>query len=401
MKKLTPGAAQYLWLGLAVGTGQVLAHADLGRTPNAGKPATGDNLAGAPLAQTVPEVTVQPFRDGGGLVQEPDTEPLPVRLAVSLEKYLREEAGERYTVRESDTTGSAQPGAAPALPTRFSIEGELSHVPKNTVDGGPYLCTVRLFRQTAGQNDRRLVGQWAGWAETLRYLTANLRHDPRVNKQGLIGELGKRLKPFLVPYDAISAQTILTPWLASIERNGKLPLEAAAVPIRVAEVTGSSGPAAGSPVANETPNAGAIVASQGWQLRVVAPHAGEVRVLENHAGNWRLLELNDKASSQTAAGSQPLLLPTRPLQGAVGTVPQQRKLVVLWHRSAQADPLGWSPLQVGGKAQDPAPVQVVGETASEGDEALGQLALLASSEPAENWAARTVEVRLLPAREAP
>ncbi len=129
-----------------------------------------------PAAESEDGLKVSTLRDGGGIERG-----LNLRLTEALAKFLRENR-------------SAHPplGQEVASPL-YALEGEVSFAAGGSDDAGRYLMLARLFRGRPGnKKERTLIGQWAGTAVSLRYLTANLRHDPRTHTYGLIGELGSR-----------------------------------------------------------------------------------------------------------------------------------------------------------------------------------------------------------------
>lgn len=138
--------------------------------------------AAAQKEVSLPILRVAAFRDGGGLVPPSKGEkPLTVRLSQALEERLVQAGKGRFRV-----VGTGQKGQE----ARFTLEGELSHTEADDTDEGPYLCVARLFRE--GKR-RQVVAQWAGYARTYRDISSNIRHDTRVDADGLIGELTKRI----------------------------------------------------------------------------------------------------------------------------------------------------------------------------------------------------------------
>ena len=72
------------------------------------------------------------------------------------------------------------------------LDGELSRTP-NAQTGGAYFVTVRVTQE---KPSRQLVAAWAGVAQNYRYLTGNLENRPDVNREGLLGEIGKQIAAF-------------------------------------------------------------------------------------------------------------------------------------------------------------------------------------------------------------
>lgn len=124
-------------------------------------------------------VRIAPLKDAGGAIGAgPDGKPMEERFTQALQKLLAEYAKGRFS-----TAGGKD--------SDFLVEGELSalQTTKNTPAG--YLCTVRLTQTT--RTGKRLIGQWAGTAKTIRDLTGNLTKDDRVSNLGLAGEFATRI----------------------------------------------------------------------------------------------------------------------------------------------------------------------------------------------------------------
>jgi hypothetical protein len=356
------------------------AQADLVR-PKA-KPNVGTNAVKA--AETrLPIIVVQALRNGGGLVDTgaDTTEALNLRFTRSLQKYLSESARDRYVVAAGDSN---------ITDNRFLLEGDLSHVADKSPEGGPYLCSLRLFREDDGQ--RRLIGQWAGWAASLRYLTVNLRHHPKIDAQGLTGELGKRVAQSLLQQRSSTTQSTLMSWLAAQEKRppADWKVEVVKPPDADREETG---------VAND--NAGALIAGTNFYFQVTTPAAGELWLLEQAAdAPLQLLRAGEKAAFARIDAKAPVLLPVIPIVTSSNAdgAPSERKFWVLWRRATMQQPSLGLAMSGNSNAQDTLPVRVVGEAISgaSGDE-LDAVAERVTQEPS-SWSARAVMVRLVPTR---
>lgn len=137
-------------------------------------------VCACPAAIAAVEVRVAPLKATGGAIGKgPDNKPIEERFTTALQKLLTESAKGKF-----GTNGTASN-------SDFVVEGELSalQTAKNTAGG--YLCTVRLFQ--TGKSGRRLVGQWAGTAKTVRDLTGNITKDKSISSLGLAGELATRI----------------------------------------------------------------------------------------------------------------------------------------------------------------------------------------------------------------
>lgn len=123
-------------------------------------------------------LAVHPLRDAGGLPRG-----LNIRLTTALSHFLNDQPDKAYRL------ASSKPAASTAS-LRYSIDGELSCATGPGDESARYLLVTRLYRE---EGHRILIGQWAGTAASLRYLTTNLRNVSNVHTLGLVGELGSRI----------------------------------------------------------------------------------------------------------------------------------------------------------------------------------------------------------------
>ncbi len=140
-------------------------------------------LGSRPLSAAPVVLRVRPLRNAGGTIA-PE---LPARLTRALARFLHDHTDPTLRVetgQNTDTGGAREPM------TCYALEGDLSYAAGATEESGRYLLVARLLRDG---RPSALIGQWAGSAASLRYLTANLRNDPRVHTLGLIGEIGSRV----------------------------------------------------------------------------------------------------------------------------------------------------------------------------------------------------------------
>ena len=156
----------------------------------------------APLAA----LRVRPLHAAGG---EGGVErELPARLTTAMGKFLRDHADPALRI---ETAERAELSAGRAGVSRYTLEGDLSYASGPDAESGRYLLVARLTREGMPS---ALIGQWAGSASSLRYLTANLRSDPRVHTLGLIGEIGSRVLTAV----AADAATPDRQWRALVSR---------------------------------------------------------------------------------------------------------------------------------------------------------------------------------------
>jgi hypothetical protein len=324
-----------------------------------------------PARPPVPLVLVVPVaRDAGGLPPAREGDPLNARVSEALREYLSRTAAERFVVSEKPVPGEV----------RLTLEGELSHVARADTTGGPYLWTARLYREP-----HRLVGQWAGSAESLRYLTGNLRQDPRVDLEGLVGELGKR----------VVAATVAAAGEAANREFARLVDQAASHARVEAQVVPEAGAGAGE----------GVVSGGRYRVRVSSQDAGSAFLLEVGEGGRPRALFAPEAGQEVAAGRAALLPPGEPLAAGEVTALAERDLVVLIRRHVEhpARSLGDISLSAADTASsddEDAPVRVLGSTELPErptlDPAVARLLTLARADPAGTWLARRVKLRVLP-----
>lgn len=130
------------------------------------------------MSHAAATLTVPTLRDAGGLPAPAAGEPsLILSLTNGLRATLAEMSYGRVMVAAVRPRGNA---------TSWTLEGDISCVSRGS-DAKEYLCVVRLFQEGS---PRILRGQWAGHAESLRFLTGNLGM-PGVHILGLFGEFSQ------------------------------------------------------------------------------------------------------------------------------------------------------------------------------------------------------------------
>lgn len=334
------------------------------------------------------QVHVRPLRDAGGL---PDAgtngQPVNERLGRALEIYLADVANGRYVV--IDPSGKPVPPlpkstaggdmTAKSLPTAvFSVEGELSHVESAEAEGGAYLCALRLFKEGS---PRRLLGQWAGTAASLRYLTGNLRSVPDVDNAGLVGEIGKRLAQQIVAFSGPDQATQLAGIVASAPARPSLKMI----------VDGK--PAAAEPsLANGTR----------YQVDIAPPTGGTVyAVLIDARGNARALEVPDAAHEIKIEAGQHLLMPAKDRSATADSSYGSPQSVVILIRKEKSGTVT-QPRQVGGgdnpdTAAPGGPVRILEGGATRTarvDPAVARLLDMAGADPPGTWLAARLDFKV-------
>lgn len=85
--------------------------------------------------------------------------------------------------------------------TPYTVEGEASALPTDGSVGATYLLTVRLSK-TDSTGKFTLLGHFSGYARTILDISDNANRDKRVDSQGLLGELSKRIDSILLAQNA-------------------------------------------------------------------------------------------------------------------------------------------------------------------------------------------------------
>ena len=351
--------------------------------------------ADAPTRAPATSLTVQPLRDAGGLEgRTTEGQPLNRRYSEALVKHLGDNAGGRFVVAAKSD---------PKAKVRLTLEGDLSHVESPAADGGAYMCVLRLWRE--GQ-PRQLIGQWAGYAETLRFLTGNLRHDPRVDQDGLLGELSKRICAMVTGIAAgDQAEAVVT----LVDAASKLKrIDAVVVP------EGGTGGSAWEPV----------VSGGAYRLRVASQDVGSVFLIALGAeGRPEALYVPQPGQELDVAPGRPVVLPPQePIAAGEVKTPTKRELLVLVRRRGNGaspgsglghpaetpgagPPDGPAPLPGSvervGDGETPLPVCVIDGRGSRtlpspGDPAVARLLAMAKADPPGAWVARRITVHLVP-----
>lgn len=241
-----------------------------------------------------PVLRVAKLRDAGGLPKPgKGEEALNTRLTRAFGQYLSKQGGGRFLVNERPKRGR--------VATRvLTLEGDLSHVDASPAEGGGgYLCVLRLFQEG---RPRRLVAQWSGTADSLRYLTANLRADRRVDSQGLLGDMGKRVIAYVDRTggedQALALEKLVRPALRSAK-----------------DVTATVLPEDAKPTGTTTLTAD-VPAGGGYRLKVASRHPGAVFVV-GRSGVEKLpqaLYLPEAAAVEVRAAGEPVMLPSGPAE---------------------------------------------------------------------------------------
>jgi hypothetical protein len=284
-------------------------------------------------AATQAVVEVKPLHDAGGLTaKSADGDAINVSYTEAIRHYLTTGG---YTVVDK-----APKGSTPA----YTVEGDLSHLSTDTTGNGPYLCVLRLFSENRGHT---LVGQWAGVAQSLRYLTANLNETEGVDSEGLLGEIGGKIaetirgtsdttgastfaaivdvasQPDLI--DAFPIVDTLDVAPASLPANSPKPSAApqpAPVPAKI-----------GQP---EPPTPNQVTAGAKYRLQIRSTEPGDIVLVGlGPTGEPVKISIPDDSHAITVTADKPLVLPVDGPLTAPSTT-GDLKIIVLERRDAPA-----------------------------------------------------------------
>ena len=337
----------------------------------------------AVLGSTPPDASlvVAPLRDAGGLMGE-EQMGLPGRLSQAFGKYLSRVASGQFQVVPSSREMTGETGDS----RHYVLEGALSRLQTGSPLGEGYLCVVRLLEVG---NLRLLIGHWAATANTMRDLTGNLTCDPRVDPQGLVGELGRRVADAVV--SSTSGQGVD---IAALVRESA---HSAEPDVRVL-----------ADLSADSPRDGELLSGAPYRLSVFADHAGSVFILALDAdGSATPLYLQDPGHEVNLDARTAALLPAGDALVApvTTTTLHLRILVLVRHKDAGVMPraiVAWSrSLPAAGNpdntqpASSPAAVRVLDPAAAlaaGGDQRVADLLKSAAADPPGSWNARVIDL---------
>jgi hypothetical protein len=350
---------------------------------------------------------VKPLRDAGGLTQKgPDGRPLNVRYTAAIRSYLADMANGRFAVVERPGKGGEEPGAL-----RLTLEGELSGTEADGPSGGSYLCSLRLFQEG---KPRRLVAQWSGGAATLRDLTGNLRRDPRIHPQGLLGEMGTRI---LRAIEALAGSGRMAQEFRALldraERTGQ-----PNVTVVLGEADARAGKVPGRMTEGRM-DVAEVPAGTAFRLRVSTREPGSAFLVEMDAGGAPHLHevvsparyslfAPEQESGLAVTPEQPVFLPPGEGLRIPDGGPEREFVALVRRKRADTAPPRNTPPSVGGRETAQERTQA-GETGTgpdipgvqiisggrDGDEDtdIAMLLRMATADPPGVWTARRVRVR--------
>ena len=365
-----------------------------------------------PVIPTPTVLQVLPLRDAGGLPEEGGKAPLNAQLTQGLAKYLADTAGGRVLIVDAQmraVSGKGQPGPRGKRgggKPEFTLEGELSHVQTGAADGGAYFCVLRLFEQRSsdGSSVRRLRHQWAGMAQTYLDLTSNLRHDGRVDPEGLLGGLAK----------SVLADVSTLPASDQVKQFAAFVATASAFKRVTAQVVPEAAPIA---AAEQPP----LQSGDRYRLKVMSQDRGSVYLVAlDSSGQPSGLFLPDSGQEIEVDADRPALVPGEtPLQTGLVTAATDHQIIVLVRRSqkaaAQDAPtaslLHLANLYLRDTSADTttpgtsAAVQIldsapaISAPPAPDDPGIARLLHMAASDPAGTWLAQTVTVHIVPKKD--
>ena len=403
---------------LIMGMTTVIAAAPLAALPNS--TAHVDGLVVSAQQKKAASVVVQlkPLHDAGGLIAlSADGDKINVSYTEAISHYLTTTGG--YTVVDKAPKGSS--------PTYF-VEGDLSHLAIDDRGNGPYLCTLRLFDEN---KKHKLVGQWAGVAQSLRYLTANLNETEGVDSEGLLGELGGKIAEairatsdttgaatFSAIVDVASNPDLIDAFPIAVDDKPTVPTTPVG-PNAPATVTPAPAPVAPStkpaikPVAPvtpepapksngmndhlgqpEPPTPNQIVSGQPYRLQVRSTEAGNLTLVGvGPVGEPVALPNPGDTADIAVMADKPVILPiTGHFVAPTVTAPQDLRYVVMERRTG-------APSVEPGDSLLPARV-LVGTTPTEAppvkDAAIATLLRRVLADPPHTWVAHIVTLHVVP-----
>jgi len=353
-------------------------------------------------------VQVKPLHDAGGLsAVSADGDKINVSYTEAISHFL---ANGGYTIVDKVPKGQVP---------KYSIEGDLSHLAVDDKGSGPYLCVLRLFDEN---QKHKLVGQWAGVAQSLRYLTANLNETEGVDSEGLLGELGGKIAEAIratsdstgaATFDAIvdvASQTdLIDAFPVAVD---KLPAVTPAVvtppvpakdPKPTAVVTPPPAPKS-APEHNgmtehigqpEPPTPNQVTSGAPYRLQIRSTEAGSITLVGvGSVGEPIELPSPPDTADVTVVADKPVVLPlTGQFTAPEVTAPQDVRYVVLERRSgapsidATAENLLPARVLVGTTPTTPPPVK---------DAAIATLLRHVLGDPPHTWVAHIITLHVVP-----
>ena len=356
-------------------------------------------FAPAPFARAQTEAAPPPplfvsvrIKNAGGLPTEGRDKNLHEQFAGGLRDYLAGIAKKSNAFVVGPDAKSRPPKNARVL----LLDGELSRTPN--ADGGAYFVIVRAVQE---KPTRQTVAAWAGIAQNYRYLSGNLDSRPDVNREGLLGELGKQIAVY-VQGPAAPANDLFSAGLQKALQAGRV----------IATVVPSDGPAAPA-VAAPT-----LRSEQSYRIKIAAEDAGSVYILREDGSQLISLFMPDTApsASQTVEPGKPLLIPfpqTPSWKAPKTGEPLTQTLLVLVRRKTPALPQTASTaapalrlarlaaFAAPNRAGDSLPVQVIRTPAdplppAAPDAVREKMAQLLAAGPEGTWTAQRITIQILP-----
>ena len=300
-----------------------------------------------------------------------------------------------------DVNGDAkEANSLPANVRALSVEGEFSRT-EDGKGGGPFLVVLRLYQEKSGAVPRRVLAQWAGVADNYRYLTGNLDNRADIDREGLLGEMGKRIAeaasdaPRNAAFDA---------FVATVAQSKSVLVTL--VPTRT--MPSGNGSAAGQTDAIVAP---VLEAGREYRIKIASQESGTVVVVGRDA-NARLIPLylpGDKDAPRSVELGKPILVPAlseKPWIAPVTDAPTEQALFVFVRHekpNTKSAPAGNARV-LSATSNDtppvlPSPVRVL-STGTLADENLGHVleALLKqfARDPKDTWTAQRFVVKVVP-----
>jgi len=294
--------------------------------------------AKAPVSKAaLPVILIYPLRDAGGLRPEPGQTSMNAGFTESLLNYLAGAEAGKMTVR-------IKKDKVPVAPGTLVLMGDFSRTDPDAEEGGSFLCTIRLYHQ---QKDRRLLNYWAASAATFRWVNGNLTNDKRVDKEGMLGELGSRivrqidaniadkssteaLQSAIDRFDAASTKSAVSKRITA--EIVPASIEAAPAPVLAPAIPPALTPsAANSPIpgTKEKTSPATVLAGSQFRMRCVSQDAGEIFFVTVDAKGQPVSLL--PGSATPVAANTAVTLPTEEAID-VASIAKSSTIVVLVHK---------------------------------------------------------------------
>ncbi len=266
------------------------------------RPTGGDfaTPSSAPSKQPASTISLRGLRNGGEPTEAGSNGlPLQQNLTTALLDYLNQKSRGLYVFAPEEQLRQKR-ALAP-----YSLEGEIyafnpASNSSAAAAGANYRCVLRLY---ADGRPRKLLGQWTASANSLRFLTGNLAGDRRISRDGLIGELGRRVLAQIAACSQESEAALLEDVVRQLDAGDALGIQVKLL-APTAAPPADTGPAPdpgpdpgpldpntpaeapdGTPALPQPPPPG----TRAWRVQIICLEDGKLYVLRKRDKNWEWL----------------------------------------------------------------------------------------------------------------